>query len=339
MAQDSGLCDLYPPSIIATRLRELPHLRSLTMRMNPYRYLWHGLPWNTLTAILSTPHLRDFKLQNIYFCPALLDNEEICVESLSPLTSFHYQMRHPRQPSSFPSETTALDVVLHKLSRTLETLTLMSEPAPINTLFELQWPRLRKLVMYGAPWKDLSAPFVTLCSGMQSLRCLELKLTLIPRSTPLLLYPPGISPPFPWPTLDRLLISYPSAQDGVFDFLPPTLHSLALRCWPHIYIQCLYNSRVTYRSQHYRLLRSSAMLSILRRCAALPLSCLEIEYRADDEDDALLHFLATTFPDLRYLKIHRYRQAYPGETDAPPNVVSLYVALVDPGVLLTSLSI
>jgi len=49
------------------------------------------------------------------------------------------------------------------------------------------------------------------------------------------------------------------------------------------------------------------MLSILCPCKSPHLDKLEIEYHADDEDDVLLQYIATTFPHLTSLRIHRYQ--------------------------------
>ncbi|KAH9930637.1 uncharacterized protein B0H18DRAFT_130364 [Fomitopsis serialis] len=131
---DPRLCGAFPGAFLAERLREAPHLTSLTMHK---QYITtHGLPWDTLRVALSVPHLREFKFRNFYFCPVLRAGEELDVDSLAPLTSFHYRMHHPRRPWSFPPDMAALAYVLGKLCETLETLVLSSEPAPLSTLAE-----------------------------------------------------------------------------------------------------------------------------------------------------------------------------------------------------------
>lgn len=97
----SGLCRFYEP--LGDRLRELPNLRSLIIYSDlPARPRhMHGMPWNTVHSILSVPHLREFTLKDLHICPSLLPGEEIHVGSLAPMTSFHYQLHHPRLRWSF----------------------------------------------------------------------------------------------------------------------------------------------------------------------------------------------------------------------------------------------
>ena len=57
-------------------------------------------------------------------------------------------------------------------------------------------------------------------------------------------------------------------------------------------------------------LGSTAILSILRRCEALELDYLELEYTTaslDQDDITLLQYISTAFPSLSSLKLFRYR--------------------------------
>ncbi|KAH9835698.1 uncharacterized protein C8Q71DRAFT_836425 [Rhodofomes roseus] len=303
---DPMLCGAFPAALLAERLREIPRLRSLTLYKS--NTATHGLPWGTLRVILSEPRLRELKLRDFLFCPVLRSGEELDVGFVAPLTTFQYVLYHPRDPWTFPSEMTALAFVLGKLCETLETLILSSEPAPPSTLSRFRWPRLRKLVYYGTPWNSLAKPFVSLCSGMQGLRCLSLKLSPPPDTTPQLLWPPDHTGSFPWPELERLVISYPRADDDIYSHLPSSLRALSLRCWEHVCDQqWSWGYGFTYPPNYDSILRSSTLLSVLRQCKSLNLDHLEIEYIADETDDALLQYIATTFPRLTSLKMHRHR--------------------------------
>ncbi|KAI0721140.1 hypothetical protein C8Q72DRAFT_85652 [Fomitopsis betulina] len=159
------------------------------------------------------------------------------------------------------------------------------------------------MVFYGGP---LPEPFVPACFGMRRLRSLSLKINPgLEDMMPPMVFPAGsksTSPPtFPWPELERLLVSYPDPRDGIYDCLPSTLRSLSLRCWSHQHRQ--------YEMNHSGgNMCGSLILSILRRCSMLRLNHLEIEYYADnDENDPVLQYLAVTFPYLESLKIYRYR--------------------------------
>ncbi|KAH9930634.1 uncharacterized protein B0H18DRAFT_905242 [Fomitopsis serialis] len=303
---DLRLCGAYPGAALAERLQELPHLRSLTI--HKVNDSMHGLCWDTLSAVLSIPHLREFKVKNLYFCPILRAGEQLDIDIVAPITSFQFRMWHPREPFTFPSETVVLSAILSKLCETLETLVLTSEPAPLSTLSQLRWPRLRRITFYGTPWTTLPAPFVSHFSGMSGLRCISLKLNPPPHTVPQALWPPGYACSFPWPELERLVISYPDPQDGIYEHLPLSLRALSLRCWYHLYVQQQYSRfGASHPPTYDALLSSSAMLSILHQCNRLNLNHLEIEYRADNEDDALLQYVVATFPHLVSLKIHRYR--------------------------------
>ncbi|KAH9930633.1 uncharacterized protein B0H18DRAFT_992638 [Fomitopsis serialis] len=301
-------CGAFPGSSLSQRLRELSRLRSLTIYKD--NSSTHGLSWETLRALLSVPQLHEVKLRWLYFCPDLRPGEELTIDSPAPITSFHYRMYHPRDPFSFPSETAALSAALHSLCETLETIVLCSESAPLSTMPHFHWPRLRKLVFYGMPWTTLPAPFVSLCLGMQSLQSLSLKLYATPSAAPQPLWPSGQSCAFPWPALERLVISFPDPQDEIYDHLPSSLRALSLRCWPHLHVQRRWRGfGFAWRQRDNAMLDSSAMLSILRRCNTLDLDHLEVEYCVDNEDGALLQYVATTFPHLTSLKIHCYQSA------------------------------
>lgn len=300
------LCGAYPGAAVAERLRELPHLRFLKIYKRHDQT--HGLSWSTLRSILSVPQLREFELCYLYFCPVLRPEEELNIETLAPLTHFKYQMHFTREVLSFPPETPALAAVLKKLSATLETLILSSEPAPMSALAQWHWPCLRTLVLRGSPWADLSEPLVAVCSKMPNLRSLTLKLNPTHHAMTQALWPHGFPSSFPWPHLEQLTVSYPDPTDVIYDHLPPSLHSLSLRCWNHIFVQQRFvGLRQTYTLRYDSVLGASAILSIMRRSTMPHLAHLEIEYRADDDDDALLQYIATTFPRLTSLKISRYR--------------------------------
>ncbi|KAI0724998.1 hypothetical protein C8Q72DRAFT_955078 [Fomitopsis betulina] len=326
-----SLCCLYDP--LGDRLRELPNLRSLRlfsyiMRSEEQR---HGIPWNTMYSILSVPHLREFELRNIHICPSLRPGESINVGPLaSPITSFRYKPQ-PRDHPSFPLEIAALAAILESLCGTLETLALMTESAPLSVMAKLDWPRLRNISFYGSP---LLEPIVPTCFGMRHLRSLSLSINGMP---PMVL-PAGsesTSPPtFPWPELERLSVSYPDPQDRMYDCLPSTLRSLSLRCWYYQHFEWhLRDVGMAYRQTRYSMPSSSGMISILRRCSMLTLEHLQVQYVADDADDAaddaVLQYLVVTFPHLQSLKIHRYIKYMgiaEGEPDAPVQRVARLLA-------------
>ena len=303
------LCGIFPGPPFASRLQEMPNLRSLTMTKHDYAP--HGLPWETVRAILSLQHLRELEVVSLRFCPVLRPEDDLTLGAVTPLTSFRYRMDHPRQPTSYPSETAVLTTMLAKLCDSLETLVLMSEPASLPDLAQLQWPRLRKLVFYGTPF-PIALPIASLCAGMPSLRSLSMKLSATSDAVPQPLWPQGFMGPS-LPDLDSLMISYPDPQDEVFDHLPSSLRSLSLRCWPHVDLQ---QANPRYNPNLDAVPNFSAVLSILRRCNALALDHLELEYFTDAEGDAaLLEYIARAFPSLSSVKLYRHRTRY--DTSVP----------------------
>lgn len=321
------LCGAFPGDALADRLWELPRLRSLTMAKMDSGV--HGLPWTTLSAILSTPHLRELKVLTLHFCPILREGEQLNVDSLSPLTSFHYRFAYPAKSAAFPTVIASLSAVLGKLCGTLETLVLPTELVSVSSLSQLQWPRLRELTFIGRDAHPSSASPTMLCPVMPVLRRLTI---FISDDKPQTMCPSGGADSFLWSNLDQLKISSPDPQDGIYDHLPSTLRRLSLRYWPHFCAQqSLYDDKLRYRSvsepQYDSILDSSAVLSILRRCDIPELDYLELEYQADDDDDALWQYITSAFPRLTRLTIHRLRSARDKEQQRDVSVVSAYTVI------------
>ncbi|EPS95463.1 hypothetical protein FOMPIDRAFT_1132494 [Fomitopsis schrenkii] len=249
----------------------------------------------------------------MYICPASHSEGDLRVDDhpLAPITTFHYQILDTPEAVGFETETAALAAVLTGLHEGLETLALTSESAPLTTLAQLpqlRWPRLRRLAFYGTPWTEHHSVVAALTTGMQCLRDLSFKLYTTTSQTKIRTHDRlQLSLP-----LERLVLSEPNPRDAVFEHLPPTLSALSLRNWPHLHFhQYLHDiaSDVYDNPRYDILLDSSDGLSVLRRCVGLSLDQLEIEYRADEGEDALLQFMVVNFPHLTSLKLHRYRSA------------------------------
>ena len=222
-------------------------------------------------------------------------------------------------------------LLTQRLCGSLTTLELPLESFDLYVMSHNRWPCLHELRLTGE-YSSL-IPLVSILHNQPVLRVLQLKLTPLAGSNMPPIWPPRYvftderCPS--WPELDTLTISYPHADDELFSHVPPTMRSLSLRCWPH-------HSTYQWTGGHHHdwinieqrwscsVPTSSYLLRLLKRCGPLlRLEHLEIEYRADDQDAALLSHITTAFPSLASLKIYRYRAT--GDIDVP--VVSVQLPL------------
>ena len=250
------------------------------------------------------PQLENFSLQLFNFSPRPRSPTDVDELSLAPLKSFRYvQPAYRWVPHYFPPELDALADVLGQLQDSLEILHLPSMSAPIQALSVGSWPRLRELVLQGQLPEGLSSPFMTLLSNMPKLRVLCLMFALPPGVDRLPVWPRGVETPFPWPELEELVVSFPTPDDQIYDFLPQSLHRLSLRCCPHHCVREQVDSPVW----HSPIISASEMLQVLSRSPLPHLDHLQLEYRADDADASLLRCLTAAFPGLLTLEVHRFR--------------------------------
>ncbi|KAH9921872.1 uncharacterized protein B0H18DRAFT_532127 [Fomitopsis serialis] len=304
---DPLLCGTMDPAFLRITLPAMPRLRLVHLSFHCREI--HGIGWDTLAAILSTPLLRSFTLQSYLFNPRQ-PPVATSVHSLAPITAFrfvHHVFR--RELRKYPSQEVALGLAIKELRHTLESLMLPNEVTPFAILSDNEWPRLRELHLNGElrPSPDSHRPFVSLFSGMPSLRVLKLELA-IPESVNrqvLHLWPQDHEARFPWPDLDDLTVSFPSPDDQIYPHLPLSMRRLSLRCTPH---HCFYlwePHRLPYTQSP--ILCASEMLEILTKINAPHLDHLLLEYRADDAEDELWRCVARRFSQLTTLEIHRFQ--------------------------------
>ncbi|CDO75742.1 hypothetical protein BN946_scf184921.g18 [Trametes cinnabarina] len=232
------------------------------------------------------------------------------------IPDYKYRFRHDT------ARITLLRALLPALSSSLEQLVVSLDVAPLRDMAALPWPRLRSLTLRGAdpPVEDEMPLFIThLLAAMPGLRSFSLLQAQAWNSDHHVMWPTGQSGDFPCAQLERLEISYPNPADEVYSRLPDTLRQLSLRCWPRHYLrQHRYERKTLKRRLKWRspILKSSELLTILRRCRSDLLEVLEIEYREDSEDARLLRSLSELFPALHTLTVFRYR-CEPTNTDVP----------------------
>ncbi|EJF59125.1 hypothetical protein DICSQDRAFT_65656, partial [Dichomitus squalens LYAD-421 SS1] len=304
-ATDPLICGVLSSTFLKDALRAMPRLRSVHVG-----FLWmeeHGLGWDAIDAILSASQLREFTIRTYLFCPREAPAREIPLDHFARLTTFHYA----RLPSHFglhgDVQRESLAVVVGNLNLSLERLRLPSDLAPIATLASLPWPRLRELKLDGAYPPNLDVPLIYVISRMPNLRKLALLFSLPwdDQSQRKALWPRGCSLDFPLPDLEELTISYPDPEDCLYSHLPPTLRRLSLRCCPHHCVHVWkpgdcrrWYSPIPHASQLWRIL-SDVKVPLLQH--------LQLEYIIDYADGALLGSIATLFPAISSLEIHRFR--------------------------------
>ncbi|PIL28097.1 hypothetical protein GSI_09748 [Ganoderma sinense ZZ0214-1] len=305
---DRWLCGIMSATFLRDTLRAMPLLRSVSLQIRAREV--HGIGWDSLAAVLSTPQLRSFTVGTFLFSPREAPPETWAGDTLAPITTFRYEQRVFRSVlRAYPVQQDTLAFVLTRLHRSLESLLLPIEVAPMAVLAHTQWPQLRELSLNGEfrPSTGDTAPWISLFSGMSKLRVLNLTLAL-PKGVDrkqLVFWPRGYESRLPWPDLEALTISFPDPEDQIFAHLPPSLRRLSLRCTPHHCLQLWEWREHSYR--HSPILHASEMLEILRRLSTPLLDSLQVEYRADDADDDLMCCITERFPHVRVLELHRFQ--------------------------------
>lgn len=311
---DPVVCEAFHRQLTDVAVHRMPRLTEVVFDNCKYINV-HGLSWQTFQAMLTIPNLHHFAIHSLRICPTTHDNIEWGDSRPSTLSSFRYRVRDPTPTRSFPAEERALDTVVRALHTSLETLALPTEPAPIQLICSLAWPRLRELRLRGLRWMTPSAPIISLFACMPHLRTLALQLYEPEHVDARAVWPRGFSAAYPWPDLEHFQISHPDEDDEIYAHLPPTLRGLVLRSWPHICIQIKNNMRYTPRELRWNFPRTSAsaLLRILRRCRAPGLRTLELEYEVDEPgaEAELLQHVAASFPRLDMLELHGYRNGDP----------------------------
>ena len=292
-------------------LHSMPHLSSIVVRSVFRHKFRHGITWERLCSLLSLPNLSRLALGGICFCPLSPDAAALKLSPSTPLSCFEYALPSVRNPYSEYPEADALERIIKSLHLSLEKLSLPTEPAPIQTIGLVDWPRMRELRLRGVRWTTPDVPAVSLLARMSNLRVLVLELEG-PEGTPataLALWPRGFPAFYPWPYLETLSVSYPDPNDEIYEHLPPSMLSLMLHPWPH---ECIRRWReVNYERDELRPYRPlplpSILLGILSRCKVPRLRELDIEYCADSSEMLLLSHIASSFPCLTTFGLHRYR--------------------------------
>ncbi|KAI9058014.1 hypothetical protein FKP32DRAFT_1660064 [Trametes sanguinea] len=311
------------PFFDATFLRPLLSMHALhTIHIGQCSLHEQGLPWSTMQAILSAPQLQRLVLYHHRLAPTLFPGEELVLRAPhSRLVSFRYILAEAEgtslRRSRYAKEEEALALILETYHTTLEVVELPYEPAPVDKLCSLSWPKLRELRLRGEHPPDKPPLAKILSTQMPELRVLDLKISFPDDHAPEPLFHLGSLESFPFPYLQHLTVTFPCVDDDLYQCLPLTLRTLSIVCYRHKSLQTtLY---ATYNAGDFRgtsWMSAGDVLRTLRTCTLPHLEALEIEYCEDDQEFPLLHHIATAFTKLSTLKLLRYRRQGPEATSA-----------------------
>ncbi|TFK94548.1 hypothetical protein K466DRAFT_657735 [Polyporus arcularius HHB13444] len=318
--QDSDvICGALANPTLHHALHSMPHLSTVIVCPVESHAFGHGLSWETLCSLLSLPQLNRLVLDwHVHMCPRPPDATSLQRQPSTPLSCLEYLLPSIRSQYSRPSEIEAVDRLLRLLHLSLETLSLPTEPASMDTIALLDWPHLRELKLRGLHWTSPHLPIVSLFANMPNLRVLSLELMEQEGASATALWPQGFPASYPWPYLESLSISHPDPDDKIYAHLPPTLQTLMLRSWPHQCIrrwQELNHEPDMLSAPHRSPASPSSLLRILRSCYTPHLRKLGVEYCSDGNEGPLLSHIASNFPRLTSLELQRYR--LDGDDDIP----------------------
>ncbi|PIL37528.1 hypothetical protein GSI_01222 [Ganoderma sinense ZZ0214-1] len=226
------------------------------------------------------------------------------------------EMERRNMSAEIAIESQCLALITLGIAPTAEILELPMESAPIARMSELAWPRLRELSLTGRYYlRSQSTTLPRLLSRMPELRTLALCAAqphaLRLARAPILGHDPPIRVNLS--QLRTLILAYPDPGDAIFSISAPNISHLSLRDWPRYYFHQDLLSQYDLERWASQLLNASECLRILRRMSLHYLEKLELVYQADHADEALLRYVASTFPCLAHLELHRYRNG--GEVD------------------------
>ncbi|KAI9068650.1 hypothetical protein FKP32DRAFT_1695514 [Trametes sanguinea] len=314
-------CGLFDPLFLSNALQKMPVLAKveigLLLAFERRHVTPHELPWATVQAILSVPHLQCFTVDSHRLTPRMLPGESYGPDALSPgltdfqyhLVDYHEYLRHAPEEQAF-----MVTLILKTYHTTLHKLELPIELLPITALHSLQWPVLHELRFHGGQEPDKAHLVSSDLVNMAALRVLDLTVTVDDSviHVPKPIWQCSSAASFPCQNLQRLIMTLPCVDDALFPFLPPTLRELSLVCHPHKSLAKIRRVAMFGDADDgwtRNLLRASDVLRILECCALPSLRVLGVEYAEDDGEVRLLQHIGTSFPDLAELTLLRYRLA------------------------------
>lgn len=282
-----------------------------------------GIPWKALETCLRFPQVKAIKFTDsspfTFVSPFPTDAISACsgLEELSyttPLTpQLHYMLERQTTLGKICTlERACLSSMVLGMNSAARSLVLPMRTAPLGGMAKLDWPALQSLTLRGSfrtdadLWNTEYLP--SLFRHTPNLRRLNITAAL-PTTTSIRCLVLGCKAPpvVGLEGLRSLTIAYPDPNDAIFSTPFPGLTNLSLRDWPRHYD--VVSHKYYYDSWRSPILSSMETLSILSRLRAPSLLTLELVYSADEADDDLLTLITRSFPKLRHLELHRYRQS------------------------------
>lgn len=294
----------------------MPRLSRISIR----NIQMYGVPWASLSAILSHTGLRVLDVQDSLHHWDIEDMPLInFFISAPPLTTYrHFLPDYREHPRNLRGDLHPLACFAsqRQFQLSLETLVASSEAIPFANLATADWPRLTVLHIQGELPRG-TPPLVYAFGRMPRLRELHVNVACVPATGRTVICPPDWSGPAPWPELKSLVVSSPQPEDPLYSHLPTGLRHLALRCWPHRYVYIESHERRTTKdlNWHHNILTASEMIQILSRCGLPDTEELELEFEVDERDMEPLQLISANFPTLVSLTVFRYHR--PGHPHIP----------------------
>ncbi|KAI0758098.1 hypothetical protein C8Q74DRAFT_1303147 [Fomes fomentarius] len=296
-------------------LKYLPAIRSVsfrcTLRLSHLELMNMCLACPTLTSIIFTNAVRwcggypDPRVDSPY--PPHIGITHL-QHSPSVWREISCDLERRNISAEIALESHCLALIALAINNTAEVLSMPVESAPMARMSELSWPRLREVALCGRyilPSQSTCIP--RLLAHAPRLRKLSIQVaqpyTLRLSRAPILSR--KSTPDSDLTELEELIIAYPDPDDAIFSVSAPNITHLSLRDWPRYYF---YQDVVGVVNRWAApLLTAAECLHILKRMSLHHLTNLELAYRVDQSDDTLLRYIASSFPKLTRLELHRYR--------------------------------
>ncbi|KAA1478303.1 hypothetical protein DENSPDRAFT_845452 [Dentipellis sp. KUC8613] len=293
----------------------LPHLHAL--RVVRFIGFADGVTWEHLRFVLAAPNVRVLEIVEAFRSsrPIFTFPDDVPF-AVFPLTELIYtvddQLTGQYYKPGPADQWCYLNALILSLHQTLEVLHVPSVMAPLREMAAVDWPRLRELKLYGDDCSGGDTIGLSrLCARIPHLRVLDLHLRYETKSSSAqtLIWPSSKSCTALLDDLEAVYLPHPDPRDTFYAHIPLTLRSLQLVDRPRYY-----NFRAAWPStiEEYKepkLNTATELLGLLglMRGKYASLTMLEIAFRADIRERALLHHIVNGFPNLCSIQLHRYR--------------------------------